>query len=104
MIFFLFESNVRSNQIYSHLSIHGHELHLSGTPFSRTACYIRSDIGQSSKISSGEGNEVVTVEWKDYMLLGVYRPFKVESGSSISIQFDNIIKHLDSKIIAADRG
>lgn len=99
--FFIFESNIRNNKINSHLNIQGYELITTSTTFSRTACYLRSDSVSPGSICRGEGNEVITLEMGDMMIIGVYRPFKVEEGSNLNEQFDKLMKHLDQKISSA---
>jgi len=40
---------------------------------------------------------------KRHLIIGVYRPFKVEHGSSLNEQFDKLILHLDAKIKSSMR-
>jgi hypothetical protein len=95
---FVFESNIKINKVYSHLNIKGYELFVSGNDISRTACYVKIDSGIKFK-SGGNGNEVITLESEKELIIGLYRPFKVETGLNLMIQFDRLLEHLDNQLL-----
>jgi hypothetical protein len=86
-----------SNNIFSHLNINGYELHTSGTAFSRTACYVK----QKCPIKFADGgsrSEVIFCESPEEIYIGTYIPFKIEAGSDIIRQFDELLVNLDDRL------
>lgn len=96
-LFFVSESNIKTEKVFSHLNIFGYDLVTSGTKFARISCYIK--IGSPYKlVSQGQGSEIITLESKDAIVIGVYRPFKVEAEMNIGLQFDLMLSHLDTRL------
>ncbi len=92
--FFIFESNIKTDKVNTHLNIKNYTLHLSGSAFARTACYIKIDSGFKIREDKSHKCEIIVIENGVYRMLGVYRPFKVEEGNSLGAQFDDILHFL----------
>jgi hypothetical protein len=80
------------------LNITGYQFLTTSSPFSRVAFYLRNDNHVVPVVCRGDGNEVITLDFDDMLLTGVYRPFKVEPGSNLTYQFEKILNYLDVKL------
>jgi len=96
VLFFIFESNTRSNKSNKHLGIQGYDFVTSESDFSRTACYIQKEKGLKV-VSQGEGNEVIVVENDQVRIMGVYMPFRLNPGESLMGNFTKLLTFLNAQ-------
>ncbi len=96
VVFFVSESNINSDKIYSHLNIENYKLFISDSRVARSACYLSSN-ADFKVVSRGDGTETFVIENDHHHIFGVYRPFKVQEGETINSQFDKLLRFLELK-------
>jgi len=94
--FFIFESNLKIDKCHRHLNIPNYDLVTTESSFSRTACYLRKNSCFRVK-NLGGGNEAIALESKSHLIIGVYRPFKVNEGETSMGNFEKLLKYLEDE-------
>jgi len=94
--FFIFESNIKINSCFKHLSVNNYDLHTTSTNFSRTACYVLRGCG-FKVVNNGEGNEAIIIENNKYRIIGAYRPFKTQPNETLVGNFDRLLRFLEKE-------
>jgi len=94
--FFVLEANLKKNKCFRHLYILGYDLLVTDSDIAKTACYVRKGSG-FRVTSTGDGNEVISIENDKSKVIGVYRPFKTLPGQTLKGNFDKLLKHLENE-------
>jgi len=97
--FFLAEADIKSGQQLQVFDIQGYNFAQANTIIKgkcRLACWFRPDLFKRRLDLEQQNNDLITLEFKNCIITGIYRPFKCFTGETLRSNFDRLMSNLQT--------